>query len=99
MKSRIPRYTFYETKYGSELLIDVIELKYVKRFLQQKTAHTLTYYDITVITEGEGLFSIDNRDYEAAPRNVFFCIQRYVVYPASLLFRLAKVLFLSASAG
>ena len=54
MKSRIPRYTFYEMKYG---------------------------------------------DYEAAPWNVFFRIQRYVVYPASLLFRLAKVLFLSAPSG
>lgn len=33
MKNSIPRYTFYKNKYGSELLIDVVELKYVKRFL------------------------------------------------------------------
>ena len=30
MKNSIPRYTFYKNKYGSELLVDVVELKYVK---------------------------------------------------------------------
>lgn len=56
MKKSIPRYTFYKSKYGSELLVDVVELKYVKRFLAEGTVHTLTYYDITFITEGEGGF-------------------------------------------
>ena len=35
MKNAIPRYNFYKTKYGSELLVDVVELKYVKRVLDQ----------------------------------------------------------------
>lgn len=61
MKNLIPRYTFYKNKYGSELLIDVVELKYVKKFLSQSSVHTLTYYDITFVTEGEGKFSIDNQ--------------------------------------
>lgn len=56
MKNLIPRYTFYKNKYGSELLIDVVELKYVKKFLAQSSVHTLTYYDITFVTEGEGGF-------------------------------------------
>lgn len=72
MKSSIPQYTFFKTKYGSELLIDVVELKYVKKFLRENPTHTLTYYDITFITEGEGSFSIDNQDYVAAPRDVIF---------------------------
>lgn len=72
MKSPIPRYTFFKHKYGSELLIDVVELKYVKRFLTERVAHTLTYYDITFITEGEGEFSIDNQCFRAVPRDVFF---------------------------
>ena len=50
MKKSIPRYTFYKSKYGSELLVDVVELKYVKRFLAEGAVHTLTYYDITFIT-------------------------------------------------
>lgn len=72
MKNLIPRYTFYKNKYGSELLIDVVELKYVKKFLFQSSVHTLTYYDITFVTEGEGKFSIDNQTNEAASRDVFF---------------------------
>lgn len=72
MKNLITRYTFYKNKYGSELLIDVVELKYVKKFLAQSSVHTLTYYDITFVTEGEGRFSIDNQTDEAASRDVFF---------------------------
>lgn len=72
MKNLVPQYTFFKTKYGSELLIDVVELEYVKKFLRESPIHTLTYYDITFITEGEGRFSIDNRDYVAAPRDVIF---------------------------
>mgnify|MGYP000417988455 CR=1 FL=1 len=72
MKNLIPRYTFYKNKYGSELLIDVVELKYVKKFLSQSSVHTLTYYDITFVTEGEGKFSIDNQTNEATSRDVFF---------------------------
>lgn len=72
MKKPIPQYTFFKTKYGSELLIDVVDLKYVKRFLNENPIHTLTYYDITFITEGEGGFSIDNQSYEATPGDVFF---------------------------
>ena len=37
----IPRYTFYKTKYGSELLIDVVSLEYVKKFLTKNAAHTV----------------------------------------------------------
>lgn len=72
MKNSISRYAFYRDKYGSELLIDVVELKYVKRFLAKDPVHTLSYYDITFITEGEGSFSIDNRAYDTAPRDVLF---------------------------
>ena len=72
MKHPIRPYTFYKNKYGSELLIDIVELKNIKKYLLCNTVHTLTYYDITFITEGKGSFSIDNRHYEAAPGDVLF---------------------------
>lgn len=72
MKNYVPQYTFYKTKYGSELLIDVVELEYTKKFLTRGSVHTLTYYDITLITKGEGMFSIDNQTIEAVPGDVFF---------------------------
>ena len=72
MKNSIPRYTFYKNKYGSELLIDVVELKYVKRFLAESAVHTLTYYYITFVTEGEGSFFFFFLSYQAVPGDVFF---------------------------
>lgn len=72
MKKSIPQYTFYKNKYGKRLLIDIVELKDIKKFLAEGSVHVLTYYDITFITEGSGTFTIDNRKYEAAPRDVFF---------------------------
>ena len=72
MKNAIPRYNFYKTKYGSELLIDVVDLQYTRKFLTQGKVHILTYYDITFITEGEGEFTIGNRTHLAAPGDVFF---------------------------
>ena len=72
MKSVIPRYNFYKTKYGSELLIDVVDLKYTRKFLTKGSVHILTYYDITFITEGEGNFTISNRTHQATPGDVFF---------------------------
>lgn len=72
MKKLIPQYTFYKTKYGSELLIDVVDLKYTKKYLETSIIHKLTYYDITFVTEGEGLFSIDNQTHPAIPGDVFF---------------------------
>ncbi len=71
MKS-IPQYTFYKTKYGDELLIDVVELSHIKRFITDRPAHTLTYYDITLITEGTGFFNIDNKKYIVNPGDIIF---------------------------
>ena len=72
MKNSIPQYKFYKDKYGSKLLVDVVELKYVKKFLRKSSVHKLTYYDITFITEGEGAFYIDSQCDKAIPRDVFF---------------------------
>ncbi len=71
MKS-IPQYTFYKTKYGRELLIDVVELKYIKRFLYTEPVHTLGYYDITLITEGEGEFYVDDIQYDVRKGDIIF---------------------------
>ena len=44
MKKSIPRYTFYKHKYGSELLVDVVELKNIKKFLDINPVHTPVSY-------------------------------------------------------
>ncbi len=61
-------------------MVDVVELKYVKKFLTECSVHTLTYYDITFITEGEGRFSIDNQSFDAIPGDVFFSMPGEIRY-------------------
>jgi len=68
----IPQYTFYKTKYGEELLIDIVELKDIKKYIQEETVHCLTYYDITYITEGSGTFCIDEHIYNVREGDLIF---------------------------
>ena len=53
------KYDFYKTKYGKELLIDLIKLENLEKYINQKEPHYLTYFDITIITEGAGGLIID----------------------------------------
>lgn len=71
MKS-IPQYPFHKTKYGDELLIDVVELDYARRFIPKSLIHSLTYYDITYISEGSGFFSVDDREYQVREGDLIF---------------------------
>ncbi|MDR1332111.1 MAG: AraC family ligand binding domain-containing protein, partial [Tannerella sp.] len=68
----IPQYTFYKTKYGDELLIDVVPLEKIKKYTVAQPVHTLTYYDITLITEGAGAFHIDNRTRQVNAGDIIF---------------------------
>ncbi|OJV84930.1 MAG: AraC family transcriptional regulator [Bacteroidia bacterium 44-10] len=70
----IPKYDFYKTKYGGELLIDVVELEYIKNYLPKQSLHTLTYYDVTLITEGEGFFKIDGTTHHVKPMDMLFSL-------------------------
>lgn len=68
----IAQYDFYKTKYGEELLIDLIRLEHLEKYITATPVHRLSYYDITVITEGTGTFSIDNSDHPITPGIVLF---------------------------
>lgn len=68
----VSKYYFYKTKYGDELLIDLVSLKEVKKFLSQSKLHSLTYYDITLITEGSGFFRIGDQTHNVGEGDVLF---------------------------
>ena len=70
----IPQFAFHKTKYGDELLIDVVNLNQIKQYVPASQIHTLTYYDITIITEGSGFFCIDDKKYAVNPKDVIFSI-------------------------
>lgn len=75
MNHNIPQYDFYKHKYGDELLIDVVPLNTIKKYLKEQPVHILTYYDITLITSGEGEFLIDHQANRVKA-------SRYHLYPA-----------------
>jgi len=68
----IPQYAFHKTKYGDELLIDVVPLPYIKKFIAEHPIHRLTYYDITLITGGTGFFCIDTQEHNVIEGDVIF---------------------------
>lgn len=49
---QIPLYTFHKRKYGAELLIDVLDLSYVKAGIRRTPVHRESFYCIILITEG-----------------------------------------------
>jgi len=69
MKS-IPQYNFYKTKYGDELLIDVVELRSIEKYILKNPIHRLSYYDLTLITEGNGEFAINKYSYPIQPNDI-----------------------------
>lgn len=71
MKS-IPQYKFHKTKYGEELLIDVVTLEGIRPYISKHPTHMLSYFDITFITNGTGRFFIDDREYTLSSGDVIF---------------------------
>ncbi len=70
--NNIPQYQFRKTKYGRELLIDLIRLESLERYIRETPRHKLTYYDITLIGEGAGRFAIDDHEFEIERNRIFF---------------------------
>lgn len=68
----IAQYDFFRTKYGEELLIDLIHLEDLEKYIQHSPIQRLSYYDITVITDGQGTFTIDDYEQELKGGKLFF---------------------------
>lgn len=63
---------FHRTKYGRELLIDVIRTRGVKSFETSGAPHLLSFYEIFLVTRGRGTLTLDGRTYTVKPGEVFF---------------------------
>ena len=79
----ITQFDFFRTKYGEELLVDLLRLEDLKEYMVASPVQRLTYYDITIINEGSGKFAIDAFDHNIHERAVFFSspgqIRKWVV--------------------
>lgn len=63
---------FYKTKYGENLLIDLIRLESLEKHIKKDESHYLSYFDITIITNGNGRFRIDENQYKIKKGLVVF---------------------------
>lgn len=68
----IDKYDFFKTKYGNELLIDMIRLESLEKYIFHGNPHVLSYYDITLLTGGKGTFSLDNLKFDFTPGRIIF---------------------------
>jgi len=60
----IRKYDFHKTKYGTELLIDLIRLESLEKYIKNDKSHFLTYYDITLMQGGQGKLILDNNTFD-----------------------------------
>jgi AraC family transcriptional activator of pobA len=58
---RAKRVAFARRKYGPELLIDAAMLSAMPAFLPMREPHALEFYDILLVTKGQGWLEIDGR--------------------------------------
>lgn len=56
---QIQLYKFHKRKYGAELLIDVLDLDYIKADIRRAPVHRETFYCIILITDGEEEVSVN----------------------------------------
>lgn len=62
---------FSRRKYGPELLIDAALLSALPAFKARAEPHQLEFYDILLITRGQGWFDLDDQRYRVAPGELF----------------------------
>lgn len=60
MKS-IPLYKFYKHKYGSELLVDVIDIDVMKEDIDRTSVYCTSFYSIILFTDGEDDIAINGQ--------------------------------------
>lgn len=53
------KFDFLKNKYGKELLIDLGRVESLHGYILTKELHYITFYEVLVVTKGEGSFSLD----------------------------------------
>lgn len=70
--TRIRQIHFRTDKYGPELLVDAAPISRLRGFILTPESHTLSFYDILLITRGRGTFWLDDTGYPVKPGRVIF---------------------------
>jgi AraC-like DNA-binding protein len=54
------QYNFLKNKYGKELLVDLGRIELLEGYVLSNEKHFITFYEVLVIVEGKGFYSLDN---------------------------------------
>ncbi len=54
------QYDFLKNKYGKELLVDLGRIESLEGYVLSHVKHFITFYEVLVISQGEGFYSLDN---------------------------------------
>jgi len=55
------QYNFLKNKYGKQLLVDLGRIETLNGYVLSNEKHFITFYEVFVITEGNGFYSLDNQ--------------------------------------
>ncbi len=67
----VKKYELDKTKYGDELLVDLVPVEMIEPYLRDIT-HSLAFYEIMLISKGTGVAFIDDKTYPIQKNAVFF---------------------------
>jgi len=54
------RFDFLKNKYGKELLVDLGRIESLEGYVLSNEKHSISFYEVLVISEGTGFYSLDN---------------------------------------
>ena len=65
---------FARQKYGRELLVDAAFVRQMPTFITDRSPHSLTFFDILLITRGRGAILLDGERHRIEPGVVVLCM-------------------------
>jgi AraC family transcriptional activator of pobA len=71
---RPSRVGFARQKYGRELLVDAALVRHMPTFIRDRSPHSLTFFDILLVTRGRGEILLDGDRHRIEPGVVIFCL-------------------------
>lgn len=69
---QVEQVDFLRHKYGQELLVDVAWIAEMPAFINRIAPYYLSFYDITLVTSGQGSFWLDNQEHQVQANQLFF---------------------------
>lgn len=70
--NNVRHFEFYREKYEAKILIDIGRIESLKNMIRTPEPHTLGFYDVAIITGGDGTFKLDDYSLPIRPGQVFF---------------------------